>query len=294
MTSEERGQSRIGIIYAVVAVAFFGSSALLARYANAVSSFEKGFWRLIVAALCLLIIGRLLGQKLVLPRDRVGWARFGLYGFVTAGHFATYLESLNHTSTAHTLTILYTSPILVALMSWFFLHERIKGRQWLGVLVAVGGVAVLASETGGSVGRGTGEMLLGDLLALASAVFYALYSIAGRREREAYPLFSYAFAVYALAGLWMLPLALFNFDVRHYDAVQIAAVVALGVAPLGIGHTLYNAALRRINATYANVIATQEVTLGVLATWLLQGETPTGTSLVGALITLVGVVFVLV
>ncbi|MFI5268121.1 MAG: EamA family transporter, partial [Chloroflexota bacterium] len=62
----------------------------------------------------------------------------------------------------------------------------------------------------------------------------------------------------------------------------------------GLGHTLYNASLRRIPATYANLIASQEVTGGVALGALLLGETPSVNSMVGALLAIAGIVLVLV
>ena len=72
-----------------------------------------------------------------------------------------------------------------------------------------------------------------------------------------------------------------------------AAVLALGLLPLALGHTLYNAGLRRVPATVANVLATQEVTGGILLSWLLLGIAPAGNEILGALITLGGIVLVL-
>jgi drug/metabolite transporter (DMT)-like permease len=74
---------------------------------------------------------------------------------------------------------------------------------------------------------------------------------------------------------------------------QIASVVALGILPLALGHTLYNAALRRVHATYVNIIASQEVTGGVLLAFLVFGQIPSANALVGAAVTLLGIAFVL-
>jgi drug/metabolite transporter (DMT)-like permease len=63
---------------------------------------------------------------------------------------------------------------------------------------------------------------------------------------------------------------------------------------MAIGHTLYNAAIRRTYATYANLIATQEVTGGVILGALLLGQWPTVNSLIGATITLAGIALVLI
>jgi drug/metabolite transporter (DMT)-like permease len=70
--------------------------------------------------------------------------------------------------------------------------------------------------------------------------------------------------------------------------------VALGIFPLGFGHTLYNAAIRKVHATYANLIATQEVTGGIVLGILFLGEVPSITTVIGVAVTLVGIAGVLV
>ena len=54
------------------------------------------------------------------------------------------------------------------------------------------------------------------------------------------------------------------------------------------------AALRRTHATYVNLIATQEVTGGIILSYLFLGEVPSFNSLLGAAITLTGIATVLI
>jgi drug/metabolite transporter (DMT)-like permease len=139
-------------------------------------------------------------------------------------------------------------------------------------------------------------MLLGDGLALLSAVCYAIYSIAGRSQRQHYGLLPYAFAVYGLAAIWLIPALVAGFTSRpsgDYTLGRVLALAAAGILPLGLGHTLYNASLRRIPATYANLIASQEVTGGVLLGVLLLGEVPSPNALVGAAMAIAGIILVL-
>ena len=75
--------------------------------------------------------------------------------------------------------------------------------------------------------------------------------------------------------------------------LAVASIVGLGVFPLACGHTLYNAALRRVSATYVNLIATQEVLGGVLLGALLLQEVPSFNSIIGGLITIGGILLVL-
>ena len=82
-------------------------------------------------------------------------------------------------------------------------------------------------------------------------------------------------------------------DARRLYRRAIASILALGLLPLALGHTLYNAALRRTRATPVNLIATQEVTGGVILGMFLLQEIPSLNSLAGALITLAGIVLVI-
>ena len=278
---------RRGAWLAVLAVFFFATSPVLVRLADPLSPYEKTAGRLAMAALGLLLVMRVRREPFRLTRRDL--PLFLGIGLIAALHFVAYVASLNFTTIAHSLAIVYTAPIFVALFSAWFLHEPIRPRQWLGVLVAVLGVAILA----GFEPNWSARMAVGDLLALLSAVMFGLYSVAGRKQRTSYPLFTYAVAVYGLAALWVLPAAAANFTPAGYTLAPLLAVLALGIIPLGIGHTLYNAALRRTHATTANLIATQEVTLGILLGALILGEMPKLNEMAGVLVTLVGIALVL-
>jgi drug/metabolite transporter (DMT)-like permease len=271
----------------MLAVLFFATSPVLVRWADPLSPYEKTAGRLAVAALVILALLRARGEPFRF--NRKAWPLFLAFGLIAAVHFLAYVASLNFTTIAHSLAIVYTAPIFVTLFSAWFLREPIPRRKWGGVLVAVAGVAILA----GFEPRWNAQMALGDLLALISAVTFGLYSVAGRGQRARYPLLTYAVAVYGLAALWALPAAVVNFTPEGYTLVPVLAVIALGVIPLGVGHTLYNAALRRTHATTANLIATQEVTLGILLGALFLGEIPQANEIAGALVTLLGIALVL-
>lgn len=282
MSSEERR----GIGLVALAVLLFSTSPVLIRWAaHSLTSYEIVAGRLLVAAL--LVGGLALARRERLPA-RQDWGRFALYGLVTALHFALYIASLQYTTIAHALALVYTAPIFVAIFSWLVLKETLTLRKWIGIGVAVAGVAVLA----GFEPTLTPRMLIGDGLAVGSALCFGIYSVAGRSQRDRYSLIAYAGTVYAAGALWLLPVAGWNFSPGGYGWPALLSVIALGALPLALGHTLYNAALRRVSATVVNLVATQEVTGGVVLGILLLQEIPTVTTLVGALVTLAGIVLV--
>ncbi len=277
---------RRGIFYVAIAVCFFSISPVLTRWAAAtLSSYEIAAGRLLTAGF--VIGGLALFYRQALPTGRKWW-QFALFGLITALHFGLYIGSLQFTTIAHSLALIYTAPIFVAFFSWLFLNEGLNRRQWFGTLVTVGGVAVLV----GFEPNFDRRMLFGDLLALGSAVCFGLYSVAGRSQRNAYDLFAYAGVVYFLGGLWLLPMAALAFTPAGYTWLAVLSVIALGLLPLALGHTLYNAALRLTNATLVNLVATQEVTGGIILGILLLNEWPSLQSIIGVLITLLGIVLV--
>ena len=279
-------EERRGLLYVSLAVLFFATSPVLTRWAAPLSPYEIATGRLGVAALGILALMALRRERLRVARADL--PRFIVFGLIAAVHFLCYIASLSFTTIAHSLSIVYTAPIFVTLFSALFLKEPIPRRKWGGVLVAVAGVAILA----GFEPRMTRTMLWGDLLALGSAVTFGLYSVAGRSQRTHYPLFTYAATVYGLAALWMLPIAVANFTPAGYTLLPVLSVIGLGILPLGFGHTLYNAALRRTHATTVNLIATQEVTGGILLGILLLGEMPGINEIIGVVVTLAGIALV--
>lgn len=281
----------VGLTYVAVAVFFFSTTPVLIRFSAPFTAFEIGFIRLFVATAAVGVMALASGLSLRFARE--DYRKFAVYGLITALHFVLYIASLSFTSVTHSLALVYTAPVFVSLFSALFLRESLPRVKYVGIAIAIVGVAILA----GFEPTMTPTMLFGDVLAIGSAICFGLYSVAGRFERTSYPLLRYAFGVYGCAAAWLLPFALIwqhqGPPFWEMDARPLLSVVALGIFPLAIGHTLYNASLRRVHATYVNLVATQEVTGGVLLGMIFLGEVPSLVSVVGAAVTLLGVALVL-
>lgn len=281
----------VGLSYVAVAVFFFSTTPVLIRYSAPFTAFEIGFIRLLVASVVVGIMALLSGLSLRFARE--DYRKFAVYGLITALHFLFYIASLSFTSVTHSLALVYTAPVFVSLFSALMLRETLPRAKYVGIAIAIIGVAILA----GFEPTVSPSMLFGDALAVGSAICFGLYSVAGRFERTSYPLLRYTFGVYGSAAVWLLPSALiFQHQgpaIWEMDTRPLLSAVALGIFPLAIGHTLYNASLRRIHATYVNLVATQEVTGGVLLGLIFLGEVPSLVSVVGAAVTLLGVALVL-
>src|SRR5713226_5858931 len=173
-------QSKSGLLYVCIAVFFFSTSAVFVRWSQPFNSFEIAFWRLATATLLVAIMGLITRQPLLLKRQQV--PRFLFYGLVTALHFIFYIASLSFTTIAHALAITYISPIFVTMFSALVLREPLPRRKYVGIGLTVVGVAIMAGfEPHYTACSLHGQcMILGDGMAILSALCFSVYSIAGR------------------------------------------------------------------------------------------------------------------
>ena len=276
----------VGVAQAVAATLCFSTGAVLVRWAGDLSPAEVTSLRLLLAAVFVGAAAWAAGERLRLTAAE--WARLAPIGLVAAMHFLSFIASLYFTTVAHALTLTYTAPLFIAALSRLVLKEPLPRRALPGALVALTGVAILA----GFEPRLDRRMLMGDALAVVAAVTFALYSLLGRRERDRLPLLTYAAGVYLVAGLVTSPFAA-GLVRPALPGRALAAVCAMALVPSALGHTLYNAAIRRLHPSLPNLIATQEVTLGILLAWFLVGEPLTWNAIAGAALTLIGVGLVL-
>lgn len=141
--------------------------------------FQAGL-RSVIATALLLAWVRWQGGALW-ERDGTFWPGV-LAGLLFAAEFVFIFAGLAHTDAARMVVFVYLAPCITAFGLHFLIpQERLDARQWAGVLVAFGGVA-LAFGDGFSSGRAT---LLGDFFGLLGAVFWAVTTILIRCTRLA-------------------------------------------------------------------------------------------------------------
>jgi drug/metabolite transporter (DMT)-like permease len=71
-----------------------------------------------------------------------GWVIAGI--LLLIGFFASYLSALSWADLTFVLPATSFSYVVVALLSYFWLHEQISPARWTGILLIVGGVGFVA------------------------------------------------------------------------------------------------------------------------------------------------------
>lgn len=114
------------------------------------------------------------------PPVAYGW--MGLLGFLGAYlYYVLLYGALALTSAAEGFILAYTWPILVSLLAVAILGERLTRRRAVAVVISFFGVVVIVTQ--GQIVSVAFTSLAGDLLALAGAFVFALFSVLGKRAR---------------------------------------------------------------------------------------------------------------
>ena len=197
---------------------------------------------------------------------------------LTAISSGTFIVALNYASVANVLFFVALGPVLAAGLGTLA-GERVSGRTWLAIGIAVCGVALMI----GGPGR---PGALGTTLGLLCAVSFAGSLVIIRHLRE----LSMAPAT-CLSQVIVLVVAAPFAHPSELDGKDVALLAGLGVGQIGLGLIFVTIGARLIPAAEVALITLIEVVLGPLWVWLARGEKPSAATLVGGAIVLGAVVF---
>lgn len=199
-------------------------------------------------------------------------------GAFLAFHFIFWISSLSLTSVASSATLVSTTPIFVALLSFLLWKERPTGSLKLGILCTFLGSAFLAGQDY-SFSR---TALLGDLLAILGAVMASGYLLAGRVAREHLSLTAYTLAAYGTAALTLLTISFtLGTPLSGFTTETYSYLVLIALVPQLIGHTAFNWALRFLSPTRVSVLILGEPVGATALAYLFLGETLSASKFLG-------------
>lgn len=208
---------------------------------------------------------------------RLGPEKWWLVGMALTGvaAFSPLLYWGLHSSTAVNCALIQGfAPLITALIAGVLIAEPVTRRQIAGaVLGLVGVLGLLASGSGGFFQHFTVNP--GDVILLASAGVWALYSVLGRRVmRTRSPLAATAFSVFlALPLLWAAATAeMLLVQPPHFTPATGLAVLHICLVPTLVGFWAWNQAVRALGAGGAMVFYNTLPLYGVLLGALLLHE----------------------
>ena len=205
-------------------------------------------------------------------------------------HFSTWFQSLELTSIPASVVLVDSSPIFTAILSTLFLGEALRRRSWIGIFIAIiGAVFLVWVDYGFDLGA-----LTGDLLALAGAVFLAVYFIGGRKYARGMPITVYTSIVYLVAAITTLGLCIpAGYDVLVFEPSEVLIFIALAIFPTVLGHSVNNYLLTKVPAYVVSSAVLGEPVGATILAALLLGRIIEPIELIGFTVVLLGVALVL-
>jgi len=161
------------------------------------------------------------------------------------------------------------APVVVTLVSWLFLHERISRSFLIGLLFSTIGVIVL---NGTGFTRSADSHLHGDLVALLAACFYAGYFMMLSRARTTFSTATVMLWSTTAAAILVLPVALiFERAFVPYAIAGWMILIGLGWLVHAGGQGLITFALAWLPPTFSSLtLLIQPVVAAVLARFVLN------------------------
>jgi drug/metabolite transporter (DMT)-like permease len=293
VNAEERRSRAVGtLLVAAAAIAFSGKAVIIKlAYRHGVDAVTLLALRMLFAAPFFVLLGvwaaRAGDSEPLSWADRRMLVVLGLIGYYLASYFD--FLGLQYVTAALERLLLFVHPTFVVLFSAMLFGRRITRRDVVAIVLSYLGIFVVF---GNDLATQPGNVALGSLWVLLSAVFYAAYLIgSGRLVGRVGTL---RFACYA--GLVSSVAVVTHFAVTRDASLLLAqpapvywlallmAMVST-VAPI----VMTMEGIRRIGASHASIIAS----VGPLATIFLGaiflGEHITAVQIVGALLVLAGV-----
>jgi drug/metabolite transporter (DMT)-like permease len=215
-----------------------------------------------------------------LRRPKFTWSQTQIGAAISYCGVVLFFVMANKMTTSPNASLLqYTAPVYIALLSSWLLAERITRRDWLTIGAVLIGMALFLFD-----GLSAGNRL-GNVIALISAVCYALMTILLRKQRDASPYESVLLGN-LLTALIGLP-AMFGHRPTWRDLLWLSLV---GVFQLGLAYVLFVKATRHVTAMEIVLITAIEPILNPLWVLLLLGERPSLLAMIGGAIVLGAVI----
>ena len=211
---------------------------------------------------------------------------------------ALYFVAIQRLHVGVALLFEFTAPVFIVLWTRFGRRRHVSRAAWLGLLLSLAGLALVAHP-------GTGTMLdaTGVAAGLGASLGLAVYYLLGESlvvRRDVLSLTTWAFV--AASGFWTVvqPWPSFPWHTlrrtvsltgRLSDLHAPVAVLALGIIVLGTvaPYLLVLSALKHLPATRVGVLGMLEPVLATAAAWVWLREDLTSIQIIGGAVLLIGV-----
>ena len=279
-----------GYILGTIAAATYGMNPLFALplYKAGMNPESVLFFRYMLAIPILAVMIKARGRSFKINRKET--MTLIVMGLLVAISSLTLFQSYNYMEAGIASTILFVYPIMVALIMSLVFKEKLTMMTGLCLLLALGGISMLYKG-----GDGTTLSLTGTLLALASALTYAIY-IVGINQTVLKSTATLTVTFYVLVfGVTL-------FIIRLLTGTALSTpdkwylwlnVLALSVFPTAISFLCTTSAIQYIGSTPTAILGALEPVTAIIFGITIFGERMTLRESIGIVMILIAVTLVI-
>ena len=241
--------------------------------------------RLPIVSLLLFAVVKMRGISIGIQRRHVpliaAIAFFGLFlNMVTA------IAGLSMSSASNMGIIVAVNPLFILLISFITGIERVTVRLCAGIFIGMSGVAVINFKKGGYIFN------FGDILIVASCVFFAIYAVFGKKIVKEYSSMLTTAWLFFFASIYQLPLFFYQLKDQTWSTISAVNWLNFGIGTFGsffAGNVLFFFAIRRIGPVRAGLYLNLQPVFTLLMAYILIGESITVMKIVGLIVVLLGI-----
>ena len=241
----------------------------------------------LAAPLMILFVGATRRRLTPLLLSKEVW----VIGAFNAAGFLCQFIGQQYTEASVAALLVNLSVVFAAGGAAVFLGERFGVIKGAGVALAVVGTVLITIN--GNLAAVSGGQLLGDLLYLAAAAFWAGYIVYAKKKNDQFdwdPV-SLAAGIVTVTAIIFLPLAA-TAGAPQIDEATLWPVVYTALFNTAVAFVLYQQGLRYLTASSSAVVLTLEVVVAVAVSVLFLGEVLSVMAWVGAATILVSILMV--
>jgi drug/metabolite transporter (DMT)-like permease len=231
------------------------------------------------------------------PKSGRDFALLALGGLLFTADLSIWHWSLQYTTVTNSTLLTNVAPIFVTIGARILFGDRIKLSFVIGMLLATSGATLLvrnsvitSADSTGTTGLFSSKHLLGDVLSIVAAVFYAGYLLAVKHLRKTFstPTIMAWSGLASCAGFGTV--AWLSGDVMAATTTQgWFVLLALALISHVGGQTLIAYGFGHLPASFSAVSLLWQPVVAACVAWLVLGEKLTWLQGLGALIVLAGI-----
>ncbi|MDP3463456.1 MAG: DMT family transporter [Bacteroidales bacterium] len=244
--------------------------------------------RLIISSVFLTLLLRLLSMRLIIQREHLGFflvsALFNPFFYFLGENFG-----LNLVSPTVSAVIIATIPVFTPVAAYFFLSERLKLLNILGIAISFFGILAMIFD----INLNLSASLPGVLLLFGAVVSAVIYGIMLKRLTALYHPMTVVWAQNIIGMVYFIPVVIIfetdRLQVSDINTSLVLNLALLGILASSIAYVFFIHSVKILGIAKANVYTNLIPVFAAIFSYFMIGEIITFDKIIAILFVIAGV-----